>query len=93
MSCCPTNRSALPCDYTPKGSIGAHHSYVVSSESPVRGLIVITDIFGLSEQAKYVADQLAERLNARIIMPDCFDGTTSSNSSEDIAHLTIDACL
>jgi dienelactone hydrolase len=74
MSCCPTDKSCLPCDYTQKGAINEDKAYVVTAENATIGVLVIPDIFGMTSQAFYVADQISERLNAKVVIPDVFAG-------------------
>lgn len=61
--CCPTNVQAFVSDYVPKGEvkkIGDLDSYVAVAPNTKCGLVAVTDIFGLSGQAKQFCDRMAE---------------------------------
>lgn len=70
--CCPTDFPGVVSDYAPKGqieSVGDLHAYVIGAPTPTAGVVVITDILGLSGQAKQVCDKLADA-GFSVCMPD-----------------------
>lgn len=74
---CLKGRKVYPSNYSPQGSeyeIGNLTVYESDHRSSRRLLIAIHDIFGMSNNAKQVVDELSELYNFRVILPDVFRG-------------------
>ncbi|MCJ1403313.1 hypothetical protein MMC11_006536 [Xylographa trunciseda] len=48
--------------------------YITGGPSSRRGLLVVTDAFGIETRVQYGADLLADRLEANVLIPDLFLG-------------------
>ncbi|KAG5464508.1 hypothetical protein LSCM1_00698 [Leishmania martiniquensis] len=66
--CCPTDKGVAKCAYHPNGD----GFYMVGPYDSKAGVVLVSDIFGMEENSKRLADMLAQQ-GYLVLMPDFFE--------------------